>query len=386
MFQSVVVLFIVIAGGGASAELFDASDVINNLDNYDKLYVSYQNCAWAPYGDQGNNDNNNNNNNKNNGNTCGVQGNNNNYWYMGMTECLRAQVAYSLYGVKKGEEDKGCGKGTFINSFFTKEGLEYFVESMATAGVSFSETDDQDEITSDCQQVENNNNNGRKVAEQADVDYTANNQKINEGVTSMGVGCSDKNFALKTYQGAYCDSLSGSEITDTMSTFNKEISQVKCILIYDASASAAAEDDGNDQNNNNNNNDGSALTVLQYSQACDVRMFPKQCPDPHGKIRASASAQSNSLARSTSPRKEMVKTVFSWLLLGFGIIFWLAAAWAWYRKRTMSSRTEGEEKKKRGFFNRNNSKNASQSEKKKSSGKGDGFLARIRGKSANNNS
>jgi hypothetical protein len=386
MMLQTVLLLMVIAGGSASAKLTDASDVLNNLNNYEKLYVSYQNCAWAPYGDQGNNNNNNNNNkNNNNGNACGVQGNNNNYWYMGMTECLRAQVAYSLYGVKKGEEDKGCGKGTFINSFFTTGGLEYFVESMATAGVSFSEADDQADITSDCQQVQNNNNNGRKVAEQENVDYTANNQKINEGASSMGVGCSDKSFALKTYQGAYCDSLSGSEVSDAMSTFNKEISQAQCIVIYDASAAAAAQDDGNNQNNNNNN-DGSALTVLQYSQACDVRMFPKQCPDPYGKIHKAVSAQSNSLARSTNPRKQMVKTVFSWLLLGFGIIFWLAAAWAWNRKRTMNNLAENGEKKKRGFFNRNTSKNASQSEKNKSSGKGDGFFARIRGRNTNNES
>ena len=130
-------------GVAASTALPGAQDVLGNLSKYDKLYVSYQNCAWSAYNED-----------------CGVDGageNDDALWYLGLTECYRANVAYTLYGVLKGAEDMGCSKGTFINSFFSTSGIEYFTASMAASGVSFTENEDQNQVTSACNVVEAEN-------------------------------------------------------------------------------------------------------------------------------------------------------------------------------------------------------------------------------------
>ena len=54
------------------------------------------------------------------------------FWYMGHTQCFKANVAYSLYGVLKSDSSAGsstaatCNKHTYINSFFTTFGPESF--------------------------------------------------------------------------------------------------------------------------------------------------------------------------------------------------------------------------------------------------------------------
>ena len=269
--------------GSASAsnnqEVASGEDVVANLADYSKLYVSYRNCAWSSYADG-----------------CDVEGGDDeNLWYLGLTECYRTNVAYSLYGVKTGEKDKGCTKATFINSFFTTSGIETFTAYMAAAGVSFSESDDENQVTSDCNVVEaedgneNNNNNNNN--------YATNNRKIYSSDTSYGVGCVGDSFALKQYQGIYCDERTEPTVTDTMSTFNSEISQAKCVVIYDASSSNAndgGEDEGGDQQD--------AVGLLQYSEPCDIRNFPNKCPDPYGKLKREARANAHTVAAEEHPR------------------------------------------------------------------------------------
>jgi len=335
--------------GSASAsnnqELASGEDVVANLADYSKLYVSYRNCAWSSYADG-----------------CDVEGGEDaeDLWYLGLTECYRANVAYSLYGVKTGEKDKGCTKATFINSFFTTSGIETFTAYMAAAGVSFTETDDENQVTSDCNVVEaeegneegeNNNNNNNN--------YATNNRKIYSSDTSYGVGCVGNSFALKQYQGIYCDERTEPTVTDTMSTFNSEISQAKCVVIYDASSSSAnegGEDEGGDQQ------DGVGL--LQYSEPCDIRNFPNKCPDPYGKLKREARANAHTVAAEEHSRRVKTKKAFSWIFLIFGIILLVAAAWAYYRKqqaqRDADERAAAGQKKKM-FRRSSNSKKASTS-------------------------
>ena len=116
-----------------------AQDVLDNLSNFKALYVKYENCAWAYYGqpyaehkgdhkdDDGDDDG-------YGGEDsgaflgCAGQDGGDEYWYMGRKGCFRAQAAYSLYGVPHDGFNAGtkCHKTTYINSFFTTLGVEAF--------------------------------------------------------------------------------------------------------------------------------------------------------------------------------------------------------------------------------------------------------------------
>lgn len=317
----------------ARAELVDGTTVLNNLSKYSKLYVSYNNCAWGPYVADNN--------------ACGA--NNGDYWYMGLSECFRANVAYSLYGVLEGEEDKGCNKNTFINSFFTTSGISTFTNYMTTAGAVFTETEDgAAAVSSDCQAVQNENN-GEQAADEA---TSSNNVKVNAMSTSYGVGCADRSnhFVMKTYGGAYCDEREALEVTDTLDTFNNDLSQVNCIAIYDSAA--VANEEGNQQNNNG----GSATGLLTYSEPCNVHLFSSQCPDPYGKLSREARASAHTMAFNDHPRREVVKTVFSWLLMCFGWILIGTSGLVYFRKmKALDSQKSADASKKRSFFSRNRS-------------------------------
>ena len=98
-------------------------------------------------------------------NPCGFAEASEEYWYMQGSDCIRANVAFSLYGTLQGEEDQGCSKKTFINSFYTTGGVESFTAAIANAGFQFSNGDegngnDGDGITSDCEAKYQNGQGG----------------------------------------------------------------------------------------------------------------------------------------------------------------------------------------------------------------------------------
>lgn len=342
----------------ARAELVDGTTILSDLSKYSKLYVSYNNCAWSPY--------------TANNNACGA--NNGDYWYMGLSECFRANVAYSLYGVLQGEEDKGCNKNTFINSFFTTSGISTFTSYMTTAGAAFTAAEDgAADISSDCQAVQNDNG-GDQAA-----DGNTNNVKVNAMSTSYGIGCADKSnhFVMKTYGGAYCDEREVLEVTDTLDTFNNDLSQVNCIAIYDDAAVA------NDGNNQQNNNGGSATDLLTYSEPCNVNLYSDQCPDPYGKLSRDARTSAQTMAFNEHPRREVVKTVFSWLLMCFGLILIGTSALVYFRKmKALDAQKSADANKKRSFFSRNRGEDSKAAQKKAAvdSEKKPGLLSKIKNK------
>jgi hypothetical protein len=348
----------------ASAELADGATVLNDLSKYSKIYITYNNCAWSPYTANNNN------------NACGANGGD--YWYMGLSECFRANVAYSLYGVLKGEEDKGCNKNTFINSFFTTTGISTFTDYMTYAGATFTETDDNAvAISSDCQAVANENGDANAAEQSSNV----NNVKVNAMSTSYGIGCADKTnkFAMKSYSGAYCDEREVLKVTDTLDTFNGDMSQIQCVSIYDE---AAAANDGNQQNNG-----ASAIGILSYSEPCNVYLYSGECPDPYGKLNSDARASAHTMAFNDHPRREVVKIVFSWLLMGFGIVLIGTSALVYFRKmKSFDGPKDASANKKRGRFTRNRSVENKAEKNKEESEKKPGFLAKIKGKLARTSS
>lgn len=293
-----------------------------DISGFDKLYIRYHNCAWSAYNGD-----------------CGADGNGGDLWYLGLTECFRANAAYSLYGVPKGADDKGCTKGTYLNSFFSTGGVDAFVETLENAGVYVNQQgeqqgddenqEEQAEINGECQAVEAENQDGDQGD---DYDWTANNRKMFDGTTSVGVGCAGSQFAVKTYGGAYCDERAAIAVTDELTDFNEGLEAAECVVIYDGTGQ---NDDANDGNQAEEE-----LELFQNSEACNVRFYPKSCPDPYGKLSFEARSTARNVAVMTSPVGERVKMAFSWLFLSIGTIFMGASAWACWNKSNSSAKLD----------------------------------------------
>lgn len=101
-------------------------------------------------------------------------------WYM-MSNCRRAQVAYSLYS------NNGCGSSNRKGSFVTKDGVAAFAEILAGYSNAFGNDDENDDMELD----------NFPVCEQLDGDDDAG--------TYYSVGCNeDGSFTIATFSDAYC--------------------------------------------------------------------------------------------------------------------------------------------------------------------------------------
>jgi hypothetical protein len=218
---------------------------------------------------------------------------------MGSTECFRANVAWSLYGILNGKEDVGCTRKTYINSFFTTSGVESFTQALYNSGVSFqsnsnAENDYPGGATSQCTSQASNNNAD-------DSQSVSHNQKYGTGYSSSGLGCYKNSFVIKLYNGPFCNSQDELKISDKMTNFNTDLQKATCVPIYSAEGG-----------------DSSGLDVLYYSSACSIREFPDSCPDPHGKLARYARADATAVLKAANPSRERLKVASSWLLLLLG--------------------------------------------------------------------
>jgi hypothetical protein len=241
----------------------------------------------------------------------GGDGNEDDTWYLGSVPSFRANVAYSLYGILQGEEDRGCSKKTFINSFYTTQGVESFINAMAAAGMTDSfayvDGDSQDngggDPTSTCYQIDydSNDNNQEEEADDAVDDggerrrrrLNNNNNdyvhgaKYNSYTASYGLGCTDRShsrhphtFAMQSYTGDYCDANAVVAIKDDLQDFNNRLSETTCVLIY-----AQGDSGYYDEDNHDSGDSDSALALLATSKNCNVYDGSGTCPDPYGKLK-----------------------------------------------------------------------------------------------------
>ncbi|CAB9525858.1 expressed unknown protein [Seminavis robusta] len=306
-------------------------NVLEDLSQFDKLYVTYHHCAWeAPTGDDDNGDG----------------GGDGDDWYLNSVPSFRANVAYSLYGILKGQKDSGCNKKTYINSFHTTQGLESFTNSMAAAGLTnlFELVDgDEDEddglgggtVTSTCYQDEDEDNEGD--------DNVNNGQKLYQS-TSYGLGClsdgssSSKDFAIHTYDGGYCDANSITGTVDELEDLNERLDLAKCVPIFEGGYYDAEEQDDEDVD---------PLDVLATSRACRIHDGTKSCPDPYGQLKQ----RERQLNQATgalyagpfwTARKVMIT---AWTMIAVGIFSFLSAI-AWAVNDYMDDRTGGTKSRK----------------------------------------
>ncbi len=231
----------------AGTPLYQSSsaDVIRNLmndDTYEEIYLKHHRCVWSEYGNTaGDYDN-----------GCGGDGNGN-LWYMGKTPCYRANVAYSLYGIPKGENTtaKSCTKGTYINSFFSTYGVETFAGAL---GINIGDATDQCTVYSV----------GDDDSYQGGNLPSDNNVGLYSGHTSQTTSCAaDGTFVQGLFKGAYCSSREGVTSLDTLDDFNSAVDSMECLKIYSST-------DGVDM----------ASNLLLYSESCSKLEYPLACPDP----------------------------------------------------------------------------------------------------------
>lgn len=242
------------------------------------------------------------------------------YWYMGSTETFRANVAFSLYGILQGRQDKGCTEATYINSFFTTHGVQTFIEAMRLSGylggegtgnsaddIFYAGGDGTPGFSSVCtRDIEDDgyeadafsygNGYGLKNAM-----GKAGTQRFPNAV-SYTLGCYDGVFRLESFQGATCARPYFTASLEVYQSATASLANMGCAAIYDSqysglySTSNYFDDNGNENQGQGGNyfEEDEAdnlptisypLDLLKYSQSCSIRLYPDMCPDPHGKLK-----------------------------------------------------------------------------------------------------
>jgi hypothetical protein len=181
---------------------------------------------------------------------------------MGFNYKMGGNVAYSLYGEKDGVKGSKCSKRTFINSFYSLDGLVAFTTA---AGINLSAN--YAYANQYQRQLGGDNNNNRQ--------YNNNQNNVNGG--------QNKNNYNQMTQGLYCNPVTMlfeeamftdksmspayySSTVDTLSDLNKALSKISCVQVY-----------------NSKTGDNYASSLLQYSVSC-LPSDGAQCPDRYGKL------------------------------------------------------------------------------------------------------
>lgn len=219
---------------------------------------------------------------------CGRQeGGDDETWYMGSTPCFRANVAYTLYGVKAGAEvgNNPCDSSNYINSFFTTKGIEAFGDSV---GLNY----DQYGASSVCSVSYNGAYYGYDDNQNNQNGYS-HGQLMSENYSSSTLGCdASGQFTLATFKGATCD---GSHFlgntVDKYNYMNRALGNLGCVQVY----AAADEQDENEnaeegeeqrQEEGEEEDQSMASYLLKRSASCSHNEYPDTCPDPFNVKRA----------------------------------------------------------------------------------------------------
>jgi hypothetical protein len=205
---------------------------------------------------------------------------------MGRTQCYRANVAYTLYGVPKGESEpsNACKGEYFINSFFTNQGIEYFAASEAL---------DTGAASSYCTAQDNGDEGNDNGDEEQSYEHNA---VLYPNANSYTTACAaDGTFVQALFEGAYCSG-ARTEVLNSLDDLNTDLSDLECVKVYSASDEDDAwnfayyDDDGNNGGNDarerrmDEDEDGEdnygIYSLLAYSETCSTFEYPLSCPDP----------------------------------------------------------------------------------------------------------
>lgn len=283
----------------------DAPEVLGDLASgeFDALYIQYHGCVWSEYGT----------NDSENGNACGVEGNGDENWYTGMTQCFRSNVAYSLYGVKSGQQVHNrnpCSKHHYMNSFFTTDGFDSFLEDLG-----MTDADDYG-ATTECQNYDDDGNDDGDDYNYVQVDH---GEQIFGDSYSTTTGCSaEGRFIQSTFQGKYCDGNHLVGYSNIYPNMNNDLEALGCYQIH------GAQQQGNNNNNQDEDEDENqsiAVLLLTDSAACSYSLYPDTCPDPHN-MKAKRDVQLYYAARAYQEKRGIERNFIAGsVFLVFALIF-----------------------------------------------------------------
>jgi hypothetical protein len=192
----------------------DPSNVLEDLDTFSSLYIRAIGCIWSEYGIDNYDDD-------------GENRDGDENWYQGRTTTFRANAAYSLYGIKRGQtRARKCSKATYINSFITNMGADTILNVLGRK--NYANDDDSGYGHAYCYEVDQGNR---------DRDLASGDKEQEDDSVSTTMGCSltSNNFVMATFQVGYCDGKYFLNITDEMNAYNKAMNKVTCDKIWDYS-------------------------------------------------------------------------------------------------------------------------------------------------------
>ena len=261
-------------------------------------------------------------------------------WYQGRTLPFRANVAYSLYGVLKGQfRINKCSKATYINTFVTFMGADALLNTIGRHGLG--NDDDAGYGNAYCTQMDAYDLYGRDrdlLGDLFDRDLGSGDNNNNDNLISTTMGCainSDK-FVMAAFGNGYCDGNKFLNNTDDMRSYNRAMKNIRCEKIWDQHSTKYIGDE-----------------LLRSSNACDSSYYGNRCPDPYGRKKRYAKMSSGGTSFTDGARRFFLYFVrgLAWILLFAGLLLLAAAFWIKRRygrgRRRRSSRRKKSTKKSR---------------------------------------
>jgi len=266
-------------------------------------------------------------------------------WYQGRTLPFRANVAYSLYGVMKGQfRLNHCSKSTYINTFITNLGADELLNTIGKHGLG--NDDDAGYGNAYCTQMDAYDFNLQfSRGLEGDVDFerelSGDNNNNNQNLVSMTMGCAINNdkFVMASFGDGYCDGTKFMNITDNMRSYNRAMRGVRCDKIWDAHSSHFTGDQ-----------------LLAGSSTCDTAYYGNRCPDPYGRKKKYAKLASGGTNYREGARRFFLHFTrgLAWILLILGLVLLAAAFWIKrrYGRSRRRSRKKNSKKKRRSSSKR----------------------------------
>jgi len=183
---------------------FDARDVLEDLDQYQALWIKIHGCVWSECAVDNNDDD-------------GEDRDGDEQWYLARTQDFCANVAFSLYGIPKNHVSlMSCSRGNFINSFFTYGGADTLLQAL----------DKDPNVYYDGEYVDGYyNSNYANGYDVSNADCVVDN----DSYMSSTMGCSaDGKFAIATFQGDYCHGTDFYDIIDPLNSYNRQMGRLGC--------------------------------------------------------------------------------------------------------------------------------------------------------------
>jgi hypothetical protein len=257
-------------------------------------------------------------------------------WYLYRTQNFCANAAFSLYGIRRKEEEKhnrrvrdwrGCSRKHFIDSYFTYGGADVLLQAVGIqpdvyysnrnyayqdgqrvledaaaaaddgaaaanddAAAAANDDDDSYTVTSNAECIpvdgsdvthyhsSNNNNNNGQERQQEQEEYTYMSTmgcSRTATTTTTTTNAVEATFVMARFEADTCDGNKYLDTLDAMDSYNAQHDSIgNCHRIWDAQWT--------DTNNNNNSNNNNIFYLMQNAWTCDFALYPDGCPDPYG--------------------------------------------------------------------------------------------------------